>query len=194
MKFHFDSYVKNWKKKKPKTEEVDLFEEEKIEEKPEEKPEDKPENESKPEDGAEPDAKKQKVEIEDPEEEIEKLENFLKLMQEEEAGKKIKILHNANHVVLETDYPVKMYENLNIFVREDGDTPEDQILGLKSNDKVHSLEKYIQELDFADEMWRELYVLNEQLTRRFINVVDIVRTSSSRSICFTKVSWSENRL
>ena len=84
--------------------------------------------------------------------------------------------------------PVKMYENLNIFVREDGDTPEDQILGLKSNDKVHSLEKYIQELDFADEMWRELYVLNEQLTRRFINVVDIVRTSSSRSICFTKVS------
>ena len=81
-----------------------------------------------------------------------------------------------------------MYENLNIFVREDGDTPEDQILGLKTNDKVHSLEKYIQELDFADEMWRELYVLNEQLTRRFINVVDIVRTSSSRSICFTKVS------
>ena len=90
MKFHFDSYVKNWKKKKPKTEEVDLFEEEKIEEKPEEKPEDKPENESKPEDGAEPDAKKQKVEIEDPEEEIEKLENFLKLMQEEEAGKNTK--------------------------------------------------------------------------------------------------------
>ena len=82
MKFHFDSYVKNWKKKKPKTEEVDLFEEEKIEE--------KPENESKPEDGAEPDAKKQKVEIEDPEEEIEKLENFLKLMQEEEAGKNTK--------------------------------------------------------------------------------------------------------
>ena len=96
----------------------------------------------------------------------------------------------GNHVVSEKNNPVKMYENLNIFVREDGDTPEDQILGLKSNDKVHSLEKYIQELDFADEMWRELYVLNEQLTRRFINVVDIVRTSSSRSICFTKVSGS----
>lgn len=96
----------------------------------------------------------------------------------------------CDHVILETDYPVKMYENLNIFVREDGDTPEDQILGLKTNDKVHSLEKYIQELDFADEMWRELYVLNEQLTRRFINVVDIVRTSSCRSICFTKVSVS----
>ena len=89
---------------------------------------------------------------------------------------------------LESENPVKMYDNLNIFVREDGPTPEDQILGLKTNDKVHSLERYIQELDFADEMWRELYVLNEQLTRRFINVVDIVRTSSSRSICFTKVS------
>ena len=84
MKFHFDSYVKNWKKKKPKTEEkpkpeeVDLFEEE--------KPEDKTE-ENKPEDGAEPDAKKAKVEVEDPEEEIEKLENFLKLLQEENEGK-----------------------------------------------------------------------------------------------------------
>jgi len=170
MKFHFDSYVKNWKKKKPKTEEakeVDLFEEE-----PEEKPEDKAE-ENKPEDGAEPDAKKPKVEIEDPEEENEKLEEILRKLSEEEKE-------------AETNNPVKMYENLNIFVREDGDTPEDQILGLKSNDKVHSLEKYIQELDFADEMWRELYVLNEQLTRRFINVVDIVRTSSSRSICFTK--------
>ena len=86
MKFHFDSYVKNWKKKKPKTEEakeVDLFEEE-----PEEKPEDKPE-ESKPEDGAEPDAKKPKVEIEDPEEENEKLEEILRKLSEEEkeAGK-----------------------------------------------------------------------------------------------------------
>ena len=100
------------------------------------------------------------------------------------------IFIGANHVISAMNNPVKMYENLNIFVREDGDTPEDQILGLKSNDKVHSLEKYIQELDFADEMWRELYVLNEQLTRRFINVVDIVRTSSSRSICFTKVSGS----
>ena len=98
------------------------------------------------------------------------------------------LVRQCNNAGLEANYPVKMYENLNIFVREDGDTPEDQILGLKSNDKVHSLEKYIQELDFADEMWRELYVLNEQLTRRFINVVDIVRTSSSRSICFTKVS------
>ena len=88
MKFHFDSYVKNWKKKKPKTEEkpkaeeVDLFEEEKPEDKTEEKTE-----ENKQEDGAEPDAKKAKVEVEDPEEEIEKLENFLKLLQEENEGK-----------------------------------------------------------------------------------------------------------
>ena len=81
-----------------------------------------------------------------------------------------------------------MYPGLNVFVRDDGETKEDQILGVKSDEKVHSLERYIQELDFADEMWRELYVLNEQLTRRFIQVLDLVRTTSSRSICFTKVS------
>ena len=45
-------------------------------------------------------------------------------------------------------------------------------------------------MDFADEMWRELYVLNDQLTRRFIQVLDIVRVTSSRSICFTKV-WAK---
>ena len=90
MKFHFDSYVKNWKKKKPKTEdkpeekteEIDLF----ADEKPEDKPEGKT-GENKQEDGAEPDAKKAKVDVEDPEEEIEKLENFLKLLREENSGK-----------------------------------------------------------------------------------------------------------
>ena len=91
MKFHFDSYVKNWKKKKPKTEEVDLFEE----------PEDKTE-ESKPEEGTEPDAKKPKVEKylkedADPEEEIEKLEEILKKFAEEEekeAGERLRNLHS----------------------------------------------------------------------------------------------------
>ena len=97
MKFHFDSYVKNWKKKKPKTEEVDLFEEE-----PEGKPEDETE-ESKPEEGTEPDAKKPKVEKylkedADPEEEIEKLEEILKKFAEEEekeAGERLRNLHSS---------------------------------------------------------------------------------------------------
>jgi len=151
MNFHFDSYVKNWKKKKPKAE-VDIFEEEGGEHEVEE-----------------PDAKKAKVERE---------------LEEEDPDELAK--HIQDTELPEKEHLVKLYDNVNIFVREDGDTPEDQILGLKTNDKVHSLEKYIQELDFADEMWRELYVLNEQLTRRFINVVDIVRTTSSRSICFTK--------
>ena len=80
-----------------------------------------------------------------------------------------------------------MYPNLDIFVRTDGDTPEDQILGIKSPERVHSLERYIQNLDFEDEMWKEIYELSDQLTRRFIKVLDIVRVSSFRSICFTKV-------
>lgn len=71
--------------------------------------------------------------------------------------------------------PVKMYEGIDVFVRHDGETREDQILGLKRNERVHSLERYIQDLDFDDELWNEIYVLNEQLTRRFINVLDIVR-------------------
>ena len=43
------------------------------------------------------------------------------------------------------DYPIKMYPGINVFVREDGETPEDQIFGVKSDDKIHSLERYIQE-------------------------------------------------
>ena len=85
------------------------------------------------------------------------------------------------------EHAVKMYPNLDIFVRTDGDTPEDQILGIKSPERVHSLERYIQNLDFEDEMWKEIYELSDQLTRRFIKVLDIVRVSSFRSICFTKV-------
>lgn len=160
MQFHFDSYVKNWKKKKvQKNEEVDLFADEN-----------------------QPEAKKAKVDENGEDEHADTLENdVVEELDPEEIEKQIQAT-----LLPESENPVKMYDNLNIFVREDGPTPEDQILGLKTNDKVHSLERYIQELDFADEMWRELYVLNEQLTRRFINVVDIVRTSSSRSICFTK--------
>ena len=79
-----------------------------------------------------------------------------------------------------------MYEGIDVFVRHDGETAEDQILGLKLNERVHSLERYIQDLDFEDELWKEIYVLNEQLTRRFINVLDIVRVNLHRSICFTK--------
>ena len=46
------------------------------------------------------------------------------------------------------DYPIAMYPGINVFVREDGETPEDQILGVKSDDKLHSLERYIQGLCF----------------------------------------------
>merc|ERR1711935_738622 len=142
MKFHFDPYVKNWKKKS-------------IE--------------------VEPEAKKAKI---DNDENIDDGDNDE--LDEDEIEKHI---HDEPQ---EADYPIEMYEGINVFVREDNASPEDQILGLKSTEKLHSLERYIQELDFADEMWRELYVLNDQLTRRFIQVLDIVRTSSSRSICFTK--------
>jgi len=154
MKFHFDPYVKNWKKKSSEVE---------------------------------PEAKKAKMDVDD--KNVEKVDdnNDEKTddgdndeLDEEEIEKHI---HDEPQ---EADYPIEMYEGINVFVREDSATPEDQILGLKSTDKLHSLERYIQELDFADEMWRELYVLNDQLTRRFIQVLDIVRTSSSRSICFTK--------
>lgn len=154
MKFHFDSYVKNWKTKKlVKTKEDDIFHSEEPDNKQEE-----------------PESKKIKIEKE--------LEDEL---DQEELEEKIK-----ETSLPDLSHPVKLYEGVNIFVREDGETSEDQILGLKTNAKVHSLERYIQELDFADEMWRELYVLNDQLTRRFINVLDIVRANSSRSICFTK--------
>ena len=81
---------------------------------------------------------------------------------------------------------VKMYENMDVFVRHDGPDANSQILGLKKKEKIHSLERYIQDLDFKEEVWNEIYVLTDQLKRRFLNVLDIVRTSSSRSICFTK--------
>ena len=95
MKFHFDTYVKNWKKKKPAAEDIDLFEDEKTEENPEDNPEEKSEenpqgkneDESKPEEGAEPITKKPKYEIEDTEEEMKKLEDVLKMMKDDEAGK-----------------------------------------------------------------------------------------------------------
>lgn len=88
---------------------------------------------------------------------------------------------------MDTEHPIELYPGLDLFVRHDGDTPEDQILGMKSSDRVHSLQRYIQDLDFDDEMWKEIYELTEQLTRRYIKVMDIVRVNSSRSICFTKV-------
>ena len=47
------------------------------------------------------------------------------------------------------DYPIAMYPGINVFVREDGETPEDQILGVKSDDKLHSLERYIQGLGLS---------------------------------------------
>merc|ERR1711935_709771 len=154
MKFHFDPYVKNWKKKSNEVE---------------------------------PEAKKAKIDDDDKNDEKVDTNTDEKVddgdndeLDEEEIEKHI---HDEPQ---EADYPIEMYEGINVFVREDNASPEDQILGLKSTEKLHSLERYIQELDFADEMWRELYVLNDQLTRRFIQVLDIVRTSSSRSICFTK--------
>ena len=118
MKFHFDPYVKNWKRK------------------------------------SEPEAKKAKLETEE----------------NDELDEEAEIEQHIKEEPQEADYPIAMYEGINVFVREDGKEPEDQILGVKSDDKLHSLERYIQELDFADEMWRELYVLNEQLTR-FLTIV-----------------------
>ena len=63
---------------------------------------------------------------------------------------------------------VKMYPDMDIFVREDGDSPESQILGLKTKERIHSLERYIQDLDFEDDLWKEIYQLGDQLQRRFL--------------------------
>jgi len=151
MKFHFDSYVKNWKRKK-----------------------------------VEPEKKKPKL---DPMTESEiKLPTEAGINANEESESDEESINEklAESEPAKNEHLVKMYPDMDIFVREDGDTAEDQILGLKTKERIHSLERYIQDLDFEDDLWKEIYQLGDQLQRRFINVVDIVRVSSHRSICFTK--------
>jgi len=141
MKFHFDPYVINWKKK----------------------------NEAK-----EPENKKQRLNDEEEKDLSDNEEEIADHLKEETGARKMPTAK------------VKMYENMDVFVRHDGPDANSQILGLKKKEKIHSLERYIQDLDFKEEVWNEIYVLTDQLKRRFLNVLDIVRTSSSRSICFTK--------
>ena len=64
------------------------------------------------------------------------------------------------------DYPIAMYPGINVFVREDGETPEDQILGVKSDDKLHSLERYIQGLGLFLHVFLEI-ILMEHIERFF---------------------------
>lgn len=155
MKFHFDPYVINWKKKSAAKE---------------------PKNKKQKLDGEE------EKDLSDNEEEIadhlkEETESSLTLFGIFYKFYSAREIPKAN---------VKMYDNMDVFVRHDGPDANSQILGLKKKGKIHSLERYIQDLDFKEEVWNEIYVLTDQLKRRFLNVLDIVRTSSSRSICFTK--------
>ena len=157
MKFHFDPYVINWKKKST----------------------------------GEPESKRQKVEEGTEETEKDLSDNEEEIADHLKAENEgiFKESEDIFYPYLAREIPkasVKMYENMDVFVRHDGPDANSQILGLKIKEKIHSLERYIQDLDFEEEVWKEIYVLTDQLKRRFLNVLDIVRTSSSRSICFTK--------